>query len=49
MERRLVHAPLRVYLNKRRVGTLSREASGEFDFSDHEDWLGWLRNIWNPA
>lgn len=41
MGRRPAYAPLRVYLNNRRVGTLSREASGAIDFSYHENWLGW--------
>jgi serine/threonine-protein kinase HipA len=41
MGRRPAYAPLRVYLNNRGVGTLSREASGPIDFSYHEDWLGW--------
>jgi len=41
MGRRPAYAPLRVYLNNRRVGTLSREASGAISFSYHEDWLGW--------
>lgn len=41
MGRRPAYAPLRVYLNNRRVGTLSREASGAIGFTYHEDWLGW--------
>ena len=41
MGRRPAHAPLRVYLNNRRVGTLAREASGAISFSYHEDWLAW--------
>lgn len=41
MGRRPAYAPLRVYLNNRRVGTLSREVSGAIGFSYHEDWLGW--------
>lgn len=41
MGRRPAYAPLRVYLNNRRVGTLSREASGAIGFSYEEDWLGW--------
>src|SRR6056297_207205 len=41
MGRRPAYAPLRVYLNNRRVGTLSREASGAISFTYHEDWLGW--------
>lgn len=45
MGRRPAYAPLRVYLNNRRVGTLSREASGAIGFSYHEDWLGWERAL----
>jgi len=41
MGRRPAHAPLRVYLNNRRVGTLSREANGAIGFVYHNDWLGW--------
>lgn len=41
MGRRPRHAPLRVYLNNRRVGTLARETSGAISFAYHEDWLGW--------
>ncbi|WP_306043791.1 HipA N-terminal domain-containing protein [Mameliella sp. MMSF_3455] len=41
MGRRPAYAPLRVYMNNRRVGTLSREASGAIGFSYEEDWLGW--------
>ena len=41
MGRRPAYAPLRVYLNNRRVGTLAREASGTISFSYHEDWLAW--------
>lgn len=41
MGRRPAYAPLRVYMNNRRVGTLSREASGAIGFSYHDDWLGW--------
>jgi len=33
MGRRPAYAPLRVYLNNRRVGTLSREASGAISFT----------------
>lgn len=39
MGRRPRHAPLRVYLNNRRVGTLMREASGAISFAYHADWL----------
>lgn len=41
MGRRPAYAPLRVYLNNRRVGTLSREASGAISFTYHKEWLGW--------
>ena len=41
MGRRPVYAPLRVYLNNRRVGTLSREPSGAINFAYGEDWLSW--------
>lgn len=41
MGRRPAYAPLRVYLNNRRVGTLSRESSGVISFTYHRDWLGW--------
>lgn len=41
MGRRPAYAPLRVYLNSRRVGTLSREASGAIGFTYEVDWLGW--------
>ncbi|GHF75924.1 type II toxin-antitoxin system HipA family toxin [Seohaeicola zhoushanensis] len=41
MGRRPAYAPLRVYLNNRRVGTLGREASGAIGFSYDADWLDW--------
>ena len=41
MGRRPTYAPLRVYMNNRRVGTLSREASGAIGFTYHEGWLNW--------
>ena len=41
MGRRPRHAPLRVYLNNRRVGTLAREVSGAISFTYHDDWLAW--------
>jgi len=41
MGRRPAYAPLRVYLNNRRVGTLSREASGAIGFAYDKDWLSW--------
>ncbi len=45
MGRRPAHVPLRVYLNNRRIGTLTREASGAIGFAYHEDWLGWPKAI----
>ncbi|WP_138466610.1 type II toxin-antitoxin system HipA family toxin [Poseidonocella sp. HB161398] len=41
MGRRPAHPPLRVYLNNRRVGTLTRDAGGAVAFAYHPDWLGW--------
>lgn len=41
MGRHPAYAPLRVYLNNHRVGTLSREASGAVGFSYEADWLDW--------
>ena len=41
MGRHPTYVPLRVYLNNRRVGTLTREASGAVTFAYHEDWLAW--------
>ncbi|WP_417722724.1 type II toxin-antitoxin system HipA family toxin [Salipiger sp.] len=41
MGRRPAHAPVRVHLNNRRVGTLSREASGAIGFAYEDEWLGW--------
>lgn len=41
MGRRPTYAPLRVYLNNRRVGTLSRARSGAIEFSYDADWLAW--------
>lgn len=41
MGRRPAYAPLRVYMNNRRVGTLNREVSGAVRFSYVEDWLDW--------
>ncbi|WP_146591426.1 type II toxin-antitoxin system HipA family toxin [Puniceibacterium confluentis] len=41
MGRRPAYAPLRVYINNRRVGTLNREASGAIGFSYDTDWLDW--------
>jgi len=39
MGRRRAYAPLGVYLNNRRVGTLTREPSGAIGFTYHADWL----------
>ncbi|MFD1380276.1 type II toxin-antitoxin system HipA family toxin [Fodinicurvata halophila] len=41
MGRRPAYAPLRVYLNNRRVGTLNRATSGAISFTYHDDWLAW--------
>lgn len=41
MGRRPVHVPLRVFLNDRRVGTLSRDASGAVGFAYDAGWLDW--------
>ncbi|MCB1397885.1 MAG: type II toxin-antitoxin system HipA family toxin, partial [Rhodobacteraceae bacterium] len=41
MGRRPAHAPLRVYLNNRRVGTLTRDAGGAIGFVYDAGWLGW--------
>ncbi len=41
MGRRPTYAPLRVYLNNRSVGTLSRAPSGAIEFSYDADWLAW--------
>lgn len=41
MGRRPKHVPLRVYLNNRRIGTLSRETNGAISFTYHQDWLDW--------
>lgn len=38
MGRRPANVPLRVYLNNRRVGALTREASGAVGFAYHKDW-----------
>lgn len=45
MGRRPAWHPLRVYLNNRRVGTLTRESNGAIRFSYHRDWLGWEHAI----
>jgi serine/threonine-protein kinase HipA len=41
MGRRPRYAPLQVLMNNRRVGTLSREASGAIMFTYHDEWLAW--------
>ncbi len=41
MGRRPAHVPLRVYLNSRKAGTLSREASGAIGFVYDDGWLNW--------
>ncbi|MBE1281737.1 MAG: type II toxin-antitoxin system HipA family toxin [Rhodobacteraceae bacterium] len=41
MGRRSKSIPLAVYMNGRRVGTLTREATGATTFTYHDDWLGW--------
>jgi serine/threonine-protein kinase HipA len=41
MARRRAHAPLNVFLNARRVGTLRRESTGAIDFQYAKDWLAW--------
>jgi len=41
MGRRAKSIPLAVYMNGRRVGTLTREATGATTFTYHDDWLGW--------
>jgi len=41
MPRRPRHAPLRVLLNNRLVGHLSKAATGAIEFRYDADWLGW--------
>lgn len=41
MVRRRRHAPLRVLLNNRLVGRLSKAATGAIEFRYEADWLGW--------
>lgn len=41
MGQRSAYAPLRVYLNNRMVGRLSREPGGGINFAYHEEWLAW--------
>jgi len=39
--RRSAYTPLRVYLNNRMVGRLSRESNGAISFAYDEEWLAW--------
>jgi serine/threonine-protein kinase HipA len=41
MPRRPAYAPLAVFINGRRVGTLTRAATGAMDFRYEPDWLDW--------
>jgi serine/threonine-protein kinase HipA len=41
MSRRHTHAPLRVYLNNRLVGHLTKEPGGAVSFRYDESWLSW--------
>ncbi|MDF0643139.1 MAG: type II toxin-antitoxin system HipA family toxin [Nitrospira sp.] len=41
MPRRRTHAPLLVLLNNRRVGELSKAATGAIDFRYEPEWLAW--------
>ena len=41
MGRRAKSIPLAVYMNGRRLGTLTREATGATTFTYHDDWLEW--------
>jgi serine/threonine-protein kinase HipA len=41
MPRRRQHEPLRVYLNNRLVGHLTKAPSGAISFTYDESWLGW--------
>jgi serine/threonine-protein kinase HipA len=41
MARPKANTPLHVFVNGRRAGTLSREASGAIDFRYAPDWLAW--------
>lgn len=45
MPRRPTHPPLAVFMNGRRVGTLSRAANGAIDFRYAEAWLAWENAI----
>lgn len=45
MGRRPSQTPLRVYMNNRRVGTMTREANGAIGFSYAEEWLDWQHAI----
>jgi serine/threonine-protein kinase HipA len=41
MGRKKAQAPLAVFLNARRVGTLARKSTGAIEFAYGEDWLAW--------
>lgn len=45
MARKAAHAPLNVFLNRRRVGLLTRETSGAVAFEYDEGWLDFDRAI----
>lgn len=45
MARRPAHVPLRVYLNNRLVGHLTKDPSGAIAFRYAEDWLAWNRAL----
>ncbi|MDZ7628749.1 MAG: type II toxin-antitoxin system HipA family toxin [Parvularculaceae bacterium] len=45
MARKAAHAPLNVFLNRRRVGRLTREASGAVAFEYDDSWLAFDRAI----
>jgi len=45
MARRPRHVPLRVLLNNRLVGRLTKAATGAIDFRYEADWLGWEHAI----
>ncbi len=45
MPRKPTHTPLRVLMNNRPIGHLSKEASGAIRFRYHESWLGWKSAI----
>lgn len=45
MARRRTYEPLRVYLNNRLVGFLSKETSGAIDFQYDQRWLEWEHTL----